>query len=191
MPKEHESTCWTVSPRGCQAVTDQACARAIFQGVELHGFWLAAGPTSQWRSSSFAQTSDHEVREHQHLGPNVANMNPIHQFGRRLLERSAVWSCSSCRPAQAQCQGSSAGRFLSRTSRRRAPAPDQPESNVHTRARTSTPRMNRVAEEYKQRNRSTMFYTLSIILGTVAFSYGSVPMYKMVDTLFPGLYHGT
>lgn len=25
-----------------------------------------------------------------------------------------------------------------------------------------------------------MYYTLSIILGTVALSYGSVPMYKMV-----------
>lgn len=27
---------------------------------------------------------------------------------------------------------------------------------------------------------SNRFYTLSIILGTVALSYGSVPMYKMV-----------
>lgn len=27
------------------------------------------------------------------------------------------------------------------------------------------------------------FYTLSIILGTVALSYGSVPMYKMVRRL--------
>jgi cytochrome c oxidase assembly protein Cox11 len=26
-----------------------------------------------------------------------------------------------------------------------------------------------------------MFYTLSIILGTVALSYGSVPLYKMVS----------
>lgn len=29
------------------------------------------------------------------------------------------------------------------------------------------------------------FYTLSVILGTVALSYGSVPMYKMVR-LVPG-----
>lgn len=27
------------------------------------------------------------------------------------------------------------------------------------------------------------YYTLSVILGTVAFSYGSVPMYKMVCAL--------
>ena len=36
-----------------------------------------------------------------------------------------------------------------------------------------------------------MFYTLSIILGTVAFSYGSVPMYKMVHPLLPSLDHGS
>ena len=26
------------------------------------------------------------------------------------------------------------------------------------------------------------YYTMSVILGTVALSYGSVPMYKMVET---------
>ncbi|KAL8738130.1 MAG: hypothetical protein Q9181_001036 [Wetmoreana brouardii] len=30
------------------------------------------------------------------------------------------------------------------------------------------------------RNKSTMYYTLSVIMGTVALSYGSVPMYKMI-----------
>lgn len=40
--------------------------------------------------------------------------------------------------------------------------------------------MDRMSEVYKRRNRSTAYYTISIILGTVAFSYGSVPMYKMV-----------
>jgi hypothetical protein len=34
-------------------------------------------------------------------------------------------------------------------------------------------------EQYANRPR---FYTLSVILGTVAFSYGSVPMYKMVSS---------
>ncbi|OIW25878.1 hypothetical protein CONLIGDRAFT_647607 [Coniochaeta ligniaria NRRL 30616] len=41
-------------------------------------------------------------------------------------------------------------------------------------------RMDQMRAVYKQRNRTTMFYTLSIILGTVAFSYGSVPFYKMI-----------
>ncbi|KAB5528186.1 cytochrome c oxidase assembly protein CtaG/Cox11-domain-containing protein [Coniochaeta sp. 2T2.1] len=40
--------------------------------------------------------------------------------------------------------------------------------------------MDQMRAVYKQRNRTTMYYTLSIILGTVAFSYGSVPMYKMI-----------
>lgn len=40
--------------------------------------------------------------------------------------------------------------------------------------------MAQLHEHYKHKNRTTMFYTLSIILGTVAFSYGSVPLYKMI-----------
>ncbi|KAL1860614.1 Cytochrome c oxidase assembly protein cox11, mitochondrial [Diaporthe australafricana] len=40
--------------------------------------------------------------------------------------------------------------------------------------------MQQAREVYRRRNRTTMFYTLSIILGTVALSYGSVPMYKMI-----------
>ncbi|KAJ5925075.1 hypothetical protein N7454_007714 [Penicillium verhagenii] len=32
----------------------------------------------------------------------------------------------------------------------------------------------------QQRNTSTMYYTISMILGTVALAYGSVPLYKMI-----------
>lgn len=37
------------------------------------------------------------------------------------------------------------------------------------------------------------YYTLSIILGTVAFSYGSVPLYKMVPlpVRLPHLWHSS
>ncbi|KAF3766017.1 hypothetical protein M406DRAFT_356169, partial [Cryphonectria parasitica EP155] len=42
------------------------------------------------------------------------------------------------------------------------------------------PSMEQAREVYKRRNRTTMYYTLSVILGTVAFSYGSVPLYKMI-----------
>lgn len=41
--------------------------------------------------------------------------------------------------------------------------------------------MDQMRTVYKQRNRTTMLYTLSVILGTVALSYGSVPLYKMVS----------
>ncbi|KAH0369014.1 hypothetical protein KCU65_g3591, partial [Aureobasidium melanogenum] len=34
--------------------------------------------------------------------------------------------------------------------------------------------------QFKNKNRNTLYYTLSIILGTVALSYGSVPFYKMI-----------
>ncbi|KAK0635122.1 cytochrome c oxidase assembly protein CtaG/Cox11-domain-containing protein [Bombardia bombarda] len=40
--------------------------------------------------------------------------------------------------------------------------------------------MNRMRDEYNRRNNTTMFYTISIILGTVVFTYGSVPLYKMI-----------
>ena len=40
--------------------------------------------------------------------------------------------------------------------------------------------MEQLREPFKKKNSSTLYYTISIILGTVAFSYGSVPMYKMV-----------
>ncbi|EHA48224.1 hypothetical protein MCOR27_007905 [Pyricularia oryzae] len=42
------------------------------------------------------------------------------------------------------------------------------------------PSFEQVRAAYKYKNRTTMNYTFSIILGTVAFSYGSVPMYKMI-----------
>ncbi|KAG0646252.1 Cytochrome c oxidase assembly [Hyphodiscus hymeniophilus] len=40
--------------------------------------------------------------------------------------------------------------------------------------------MEQLRAPFQKRNSSTLYYTLSIILGTVAFSYGSVPMYKMI-----------
>ncbi|KAI4240409.1 MAG: hypothetical protein L6R40_005120 [Gallowayella cf. fulva] len=40
--------------------------------------------------------------------------------------------------------------------------------------------LHRLKHPYTSKNTSTMYYTMSIILGTVALSYGSVPMYKMI-----------
>ncbi|KAF2233238.1 hypothetical protein EV356DRAFT_533882 [Viridothelium virens] len=40
--------------------------------------------------------------------------------------------------------------------------------------------MEQLLNQYKNRNNNTLYYTLSVILGTVALSYGSVPMYKMI-----------
>ncbi|TLD36962.1 hypothetical protein E2P81_ATG02744 [Venturia nashicola] len=42
------------------------------------------------------------------------------------------------------------------------------------------PSMEHMRQQYKKKNQTLLFYTLSTILGTVALSYGSVPMYKMI-----------
>ncbi|KFY71023.1 hypothetical protein V499_08761 [Pseudogymnoascus sp. VKM F-103] len=47
-------------------------------------------------------------------------------------------------------------------------------------ASNSAPTMEQMRAPFAKKNTSTMFYTLSIILGTVALSYGSVPLYKMI-----------
>ncbi|KAI9856791.1 MAG: Cytochrome c oxidase assembly protein cox11, mitochondrial [Vezdaea acicularis] len=40
--------------------------------------------------------------------------------------------------------------------------------------------MEQLRAPFKKQNSSTLYYVLSIIMGTVALSYGSVPMYKMI-----------
>ncbi|KAJ5729434.1 uncharacterized protein N7483_003942 [Penicillium malachiteum] len=37
-----------------------------------------------------------------------------------------------------------------------------------------------IPPQSKERNASTLYYTISLILGTVALAYGSVPLYKMI-----------
>ncbi|KAI9718260.1 MAG: hypothetical protein M1812_004250 [Candelaria pacifica] len=40
--------------------------------------------------------------------------------------------------------------------------------------------MEQLRAPFASKNNSTLYYTISVILGTVALSYGSVPMYKMI-----------
>ncbi|KAL8824090.1 MAG: hypothetical protein Q9191_005311 [Dirinaria sp. TL-2023a] len=40
--------------------------------------------------------------------------------------------------------------------------------------------MQQLRQPFGQKNLSMLYYTMSVILGTVALSYGSVPMYKMI-----------
>lgn len=40
--------------------------------------------------------------------------------------------------------------------------------------------MEQMRAVHNRRNQSTLYYSLSAILGTIALSYGSVPMYKMI-----------
>ncbi|KAI0395989.1 amine oxidase [Xylariaceae sp. FL0594] len=92
---------------------------------------------------------------------------------RALQSNRWYWACASCRRELArvrQLPAHPARKPISNTAKARQQQPDTAQA----------PSMDRLREHYKQKNRTTMYYTLSIILGTVAFSYGSVPMYKMI-----------
>ncbi|KAF4551968.1 Cytochrome c oxidase assembly protein COX11-like protein [Elsinoe fawcettii] len=66
------------------------------------------------------------------------------------------WTCSSCRQSL---------RHLQTTSKPRAQA---------------IPSMQQLNQVYSRRNQNILYYSLSVILGTVALSYGSVPLYKTI-----------
>ncbi|KAI1388854.1 amine oxidase [Hypoxylon trugodes] len=93
---------------------------------------------------------------------------------RALRASTSSWACESCRRALAR------GKPLRLPSAPRRTVTNSTTKKQHASATAVSPSMERVHEYYKYRNRTTMYYTLSIILGTVAFSYGSVPMYKMI-----------
>ncbi|KAI2632026.1 amine oxidase [Hypoxylon sp. NC1633] len=102
------------------------------------------------------------------------SMNNLFQISWRSLQAgTSPWACTSCRRALARARTSPPRRTVSNTSTKK-----QPQATATTAARA--PSMERMQQYYRLKNRTTMYYTLSIILGTVAFSYGSVPMYKMI-----------
>ncbi|KAL5418215.1 hypothetical protein PMIN06_008874 [Paraphaeosphaeria minitans] len=81
------------------------------------------------------------------------------------------WTCSSC------------SRALPRAPRQTNFNIVRPRRCLNTTRETTrpaAPSMDEVRQQYKTNNRTTMNYVFSIILGTVALSYGSVPMYKMI-----------
>ncbi|KAI0882400.1 amine oxidase [Annulohypoxylon maeteangense] len=101
-------------------------------------------------------------------GASKKILNDKHSY---RANTTSQWACASCRRALARTKLSPPRRTVTNSARaKKAQA-------THT---ADAPSMERMAEYYRYKNRSTMYYTLSIILGTVAFSYGSVPMYKMI-----------
>jgi hypothetical protein len=84
---------------------------------------------------------------------------------------NAAWICSSC--SKARCKSPKTTFFSSSTRTRKISHTSKPRHNA-------APTMEQLRQPFQKKNSSTLYYTLSIILGTVAFSYGSVPMYKMV-----------
>ncbi|KAF3359525.1 hypothetical protein VDGD_01977 [Verticillium dahliae] len=100
-------------------------------------------------------------------------MNAFLRIPQRIAQASRQWSCSLCQHARPQ---------TIRTPRipsgaRNASSSSQQQQSQQQRY---TPSMAQVNAHYRRKNATVAYYTLSIILGTVAFSYGSVPLYKMI-----------
>ena len=103
-------------------------------------------------------------------------MNSFPRFLSNLARNDAAWTCSSC--AKTLCRNPSTPFFNpSRRMRRDLSNSSKTPQNV-------APTMEQLRAPFRKKNSSTLYYTLSIILGTVAFSYGSVPMYKMVRCFY-------
>ncbi|KAK7533775.1 cytochrome c oxidase assembly protein CtaG/Cox11-domain-containing protein [Phyllosticta citribraziliensis] len=102
-------------------------------------------------------------------------MNPPSTTLRRLarpFSAPSPWICNACaRRATPRINATAQRRGMQNSSK--------PQQNA-SQSRPQMPTMEQVREKYKEKNRSLAYYTMSIILGTVALSYGSVPMYKMI-----------
>ncbi|KAI2631699.1 amine oxidase [Xylaria nigripes] len=85
--------------------------------------------------------------------------------GKALQSSVSSWACASCRRENVRT--------------RQLPTMRRPISNM-TKTQAHAPTMEQLREHYRHKNQTTMLYALSVILGTVALSYGSVPMYKMI-----------
>jgi cytochrome c oxidase assembly protein subunit 11 len=87
-----------------------------------------------------------------------------------LGRKDAAWVCSSCAKSTRQRPSTP---FFKPSMRRYISESSKPRQNA-------VPTMEQLRAPFQKKNSTTMYYAISIILGTVAFSYGSVPMYKMV-----------
>ncbi|KAI0596033.1 amine oxidase [Biscogniauxia sp. FL1348] len=115
----------------------------------------------------------------------MESMNSLPRLPWRSLRANiSSWACASCRrELLARTRQGQIAAAPSRTTRRtlsKSSAPKQQQQQQQQQHTIPSPSMDRVQEYYRYKNRTTMYYTLSVILGTVAFSYGSVPMYKMI-----------
>ncbi|KAL5083349.1 hypothetical protein Trisim1_001754 [Trichoderma cf. simile WF8] len=97
----------------------------------------------------------------------------------RTASSSSQWACFFCQHARPQNSRPNFTDFRRTFSnsrpRREQQIQHQPRQNA-----TYAPSMDRVREQYSQRNKTIAFYTMSVIMGTLALAYGSVPLYKMI-----------
>jgi len=94
----------------------------------------------------------------------------------RIGLQDAFWVCNSC--AKVGRPKSGPPPFFKSSMSRRIHNTTKPRQNV-------APTFEELRRPFYKKNTSTMYYMFSIIFGTVALSYGSVPLYKMVRFLSP------
>ncbi|KAK5997288.1 Cytochrome c oxidase assembly protein COX11 [Cladobotryum mycophilum] len=89
------------------------------------------------------------------------------------------WACFFCQHARPQTRRSGIANFRRQISSS-APQRGQVQQQRPKQQYAYAPSMERMRQEYSRKNRTIAYYTMSLILGTVALSYGSVPLYKMI-----------
>ncbi|KJZ80180.1 hypothetical protein HIM_00030 [Hirsutella minnesotensis 3608] len=107
-------------------------------------------------------------------------MNSAPRFAQGPLGRQALsWACAFCRHARPPTRTSDFASSL-----RRQVSSSTPKNSAQQTRRPQQqnlpPSMEQIRAHYNRKNQTVAYYTLSLILGTVALSYGSVPMYKMI-----------
>nr|XP_036574607.1 cytochrome-c oxidase assembly protein [Colletotrichum truncatum]KAF6781059.1 cytochrome-c oxidase assembly protein [Colletotrichum truncatum] len=103
----------------------------------------------------------------------------MNAFPRLPWRQSAQkWSCFFCQHARPSPRTPRLPVAAPRRAASTTPSPKQTGPNFG-----AAPSMEQVHAHYRKKNATTAYYTLSVILGTVALSYGSVPLYKMVRSL--------
>ncbi|KAK4635539.1 Cytochrome c oxidase assembly protein COX11, mitochondrial [Fulvia fulva] len=88
---------------------------------------------------------------------------------RSLLElaiQRSQWTCSKCTQTNRSMQWR---KQFSRSLQTSSKAREE-----------QAPTMAQMRKPFEQKNKNTLYYAISIILGTVALSYGSVPLYKTI-----------
>ncbi|UKZ73357.1 hypothetical protein TrVFT333_001003 [Trichoderma virens FT-333] len=97
----------------------------------------------------------------------------------RTASSSSQWACFFCQHVRPQSGRPNFADFRRKFSNSRPRREQQTQHQPRLNA-TYAPSMEKVREQYSQRNKTIAFYTLSVIMGTLALAYGSVPFYKMI-----------
>ncbi|KAM0251735.1 hypothetical protein ACHAQJ_008010 [Trichoderma viride] len=97
----------------------------------------------------------------------------------RTASSSSQWACFFCQHARPQSRRPNFADFRRNFSnskpRREQQTPPQQSSNV-----TYAPSMEAIRAQYSQKNKTSTYWTLSVIIGALGLAYGAVPLYKMI-----------